>query len=566
MTAYNYERFIAGAIESALAQEYPRDALEVIVVDDGSSDGTPEAVKPYLDRVRYVRQENAGVIGAANRGLAEASGELIAFLNADDTWPPDAVPRMAEVLGARSEVGLVYGDQELIDAEGRTIYPSHFEKLGVRPPQGRILGFLMRQNVVISGAMMFRASLKDHYYPLPEVASYEDWYVAVRLAAVSEVAYMPAPLLRYRAHGENEVLLAEGERRTRYLEKDLRFRRWMVSSVSPGGIGAGDLVAAYAAFERNAVMLARAAGMPLREAVAPTREERERARAAAAAGEHALERGDQAAGVFGLANALALDPWQDAHRAAFAAAARRLLEREGAADERLAELREIAERRHDLVGLVRALDRSARRHVYGVGRPPGGEPVGELGSLQLEPREPSTPVWLTAGGTVVTDGYEPVRSRPGIGELARWVAAPLVWRGFGRPLGRVWSALRRALVAPRYLRAGPRPERRDGSPAAHLFREPGPGRVPLYSALHPITGDQLLTPYPMEAGDMGYAEATLLGWLSDSPVLSDTLALERPAVPWASRFGREARRAPAAAAGPLEGSASPPGRNARTAA
>jgi glycosyltransferase involved in cell wall biosynthesis len=544
MTAYNYERFIGQAIESALAQDCPADGLELIVVDDGSRDGTPRAVEPYLDRVRYIRQENAGVISAANRGLAEARGELIAFLNADDMWPPDAVRRMVEVLRARAAVGLVYGDQELIDADGRTLHASYFEQLGVEPPRGRILGPLMRQNVVVSGAMMFRASLKDAYYPIPEVASYEDWYVGVRVAAVGEIEYIPAPLLRYRAHGDNEVLLAEGERRTRYLEKDLRFRRWMVATVEPGQIAAGDLVAAYAAFEWNAVMFARAAGKPLMGVVAPTPEERGRAEAAVAAAEGARERGDHEAAAFALASALALDPWHDDRRSAFVSAARRLLERDGQAHaERLAELREVAERRYELGGLVRSVDRRARRHVYGVGRLPGGELVGELGSLSLRPHEGSVMLRLDSEGLVVTDGYDPARRRPGFGELMRWVAAPLRWRGFGRRLRRAEALASRALEAPRHLRARPAPPERPV--AGYIWADAAPSHVPLYSALHPVTGDQLLTRYPMEAGDMGYVGTTLLGYLSDTPALCDDLGLDRRPVPWASRFGLEARRADA---------------------
>src|SRR4051794_16299795 len=85
---YNYGRFVAGAIDGALAQTYPH--VEVIVVDDGSTDDTASIVARYADRgVRYVRQPNAGAAAARNRGLVEACGELIAFCDADDVWTPD---------------------------------------------------------------------------------------------------------------------------------------------------------------------------------------------------------------------------------------------------------------------------------------------------------------------------------------------------------------------------------------------------------------------------------------------------------------------------------------------
>ena len=83
---YNGARFLAQAIDSILAQT--RVDLEIIVVEDGSTDRTPDVAKGYGDRVKYVRQENAGPAAARNRGVAEARGEFIAFLDADDTWAP----------------------------------------------------------------------------------------------------------------------------------------------------------------------------------------------------------------------------------------------------------------------------------------------------------------------------------------------------------------------------------------------------------------------------------------------------------------------------------------------
>ncbi|MCV4871952.1 glycosyltransferase family 2 protein, partial [Escherichia coli] len=83
---YNYGRFIAAAVESALGQTL--GPAEVIVVDDGSADTTAEAVARFGGRVRYIRQENAGVCRARNRGVEESRGELIAFLDADDIWEP----------------------------------------------------------------------------------------------------------------------------------------------------------------------------------------------------------------------------------------------------------------------------------------------------------------------------------------------------------------------------------------------------------------------------------------------------------------------------------------------
>jgi glycosyltransferase involved in cell wall biosynthesis len=87
LPVYNGEKYIRQAIESVLAQSYPR--VEIVVVDDGSTDGTEYVVRTFGDRVRYLRQDNAGPTIARNTGLAAATGELIAFIDADDLWSTD---------------------------------------------------------------------------------------------------------------------------------------------------------------------------------------------------------------------------------------------------------------------------------------------------------------------------------------------------------------------------------------------------------------------------------------------------------------------------------------------
>jgi len=87
------------------------------VVDDGSTDDTREVVARYGDAVRYLHQPNAGQIAATNRGIAEATGDYITLVDADDTLPPDSVSARAAILDGRPEVGLVYGDMRIIDAD-----------------------------------------------------------------------------------------------------------------------------------------------------------------------------------------------------------------------------------------------------------------------------------------------------------------------------------------------------------------------------------------------------------------------------------------------------------------
>jgi glycosyltransferase involved in cell wall biosynthesis len=95
---YNRARTIGPVVESALAQTYPN--IEVIVVDDGSFDGTEEALVAYRDRIQFIYQENAGPSAARNRGVAAAKGEILAFLDSDDFWLPEKIQRQIDVFRA----------------------------------------------------------------------------------------------------------------------------------------------------------------------------------------------------------------------------------------------------------------------------------------------------------------------------------------------------------------------------------------------------------------------------------------------------------------------------------
>ena len=100
--AYNAERYLDGTIRSALGQSLP--PLEIIVVDDGSTDGTGEVARGFGGIVRCIRQENAGPAAARNRGVREARGEFVAFLDADDEWLPHHLEEAARVLTAHPEL------------------------------------------------------------------------------------------------------------------------------------------------------------------------------------------------------------------------------------------------------------------------------------------------------------------------------------------------------------------------------------------------------------------------------------------------------------------------------
>ena len=115
--AYNQGEYLAATIESVLAQDYPK--LEYIVLDDGSTDNTPEVLKKYGGRIRHERHENMGQANTLNRGWAMSAGSLIGYLSSDDLLEPNAVSKLVETLLARQDASVVYCDYTLIDAQGR---------------------------------------------------------------------------------------------------------------------------------------------------------------------------------------------------------------------------------------------------------------------------------------------------------------------------------------------------------------------------------------------------------------------------------------------------------------
>ena len=122
---YNRSHYVVEAVESALAQT--TGDLEVIVVDDGSQDGTVDALSPYMDRIRYLFQENRGMAAARNRGIDEARGEFVGLLDSDDRWEPELLADVREIFDNHPETGAVFLAEREMDHRGN-LCPRVFSK------------------------------------------------------------------------------------------------------------------------------------------------------------------------------------------------------------------------------------------------------------------------------------------------------------------------------------------------------------------------------------------------------------------------------------------------------
>jgi glycosyltransferase involved in cell wall biosynthesis len=313
--AYNLAHFLGAALDSALAQDWPAEALEVIVIDDGSSDETPSLLASYGERIKAFRQENGGLVSAVNRGLGEAGGEYLALLDADDEWPPDRVRRQVEFLQEHPAVGLLHGDMEVIDAQGATIAPSFFAQQGHNPARGRVLGELLGGNFISGGASMFRASLLAALHPISPAAAYPDWWLAANVAAVAEIDHLPGIFNRYRFHGANMGLGAGVDQIDGILRREIPWRRWMLRHLlKDSSVSAQHLRAAFGAWEYGLLRGALDAGGSARELVEVDDREAAAGRELGDAGMAALAEGDPLGGARLLLAALAENPWDGALR------------------------------------------------------------------------------------------------------------------------------------------------------------------------------------------------------------------------------------------------------------
>jgi D-inositol-3-phosphate glycosyltransferase len=191
------------------------------------------------------------------------------------------------------------------------------------------------------------------------------------------------------------------------------------------------------------------------------------------------------------------------------------------------------------------LDPADERHWYAAhaaGEDIGGVVVGELGALRRAGGPGSRPLWLDGAARAATEVYAAPAPAPSTASRLRWAAAPVVWRGGPGAWARVGLSLSRARrLLWRHEPASPSGELQSAAPAGYLDERPGPGMLPLYSAVHPITGDQLLTTDLWEAVDLGYLEPTLLGHLVAAAHVTGRLGTDRPRLRWASRLGQRIR-------------------------
>jgi len=200
--SFNQAQFLEETIRSVLDQDYP--CIEYILIDGGSADGSPEVIQRYAGRLaRWVSEPDRGQTDAINKGFAWANGEILAWLNSDDTYLRGAVGEAVDYLVTHPEAGMVYGDANLIDKDGQVI--------GRFPAKQTDYRRLRRGYVHIpQQASFFRASLWKRVGPLdPTFFFAMDYDLWIRLARLAPLHYTPRLWANFRLHSGGKSVVAD---------------------------------------------------------------------------------------------------------------------------------------------------------------------------------------------------------------------------------------------------------------------------------------------------------------------------------------------------------------------
>jgi glycosyltransferase involved in cell wall biosynthesis len=193
--AYNAGKYLEATLDSVLAQTQP--PMEVLVVDDGSTDDTPAILQRYSRPVRWFRQENSGEGPSRNTGLAQATGEYIAFLDADDVCAPNRLEQQAAALRRVPEAVACFTGHWTFDASG----PLQEFRGATIPGDTDSLDFLARCVFVAATVMFDRERAADLRFPNVHNASGVDMIFSALLATRGRIISIPDPLYGYRSHG-----------------------------------------------------------------------------------------------------------------------------------------------------------------------------------------------------------------------------------------------------------------------------------------------------------------------------------------------------------------------------
>lgn len=208
---YNQGRFVEEAIESVLQQDFPASEMEILVVDDGSTDDTRARVEKYGNRVRYIWKPNGGQASALNLGFEQAHGEIIACLDADDVWLPSKLRRVVDEFERHPEAVVVFHPNQNWDWAKNV----GVDDQGFFPVCGGVLAAresVLRYGNFSTSAIALSIERVRILLPIPErLRVFADTYLIFLFPFIGPVVGIAEHLTKYRLHGSNLTSFAAGD-------------------------------------------------------------------------------------------------------------------------------------------------------------------------------------------------------------------------------------------------------------------------------------------------------------------------------------------------------------------
>jgi glycosyltransferase involved in cell wall biosynthesis len=199
---YNYGQFIEQAVESVLSQDFPLHTVQILVVDDGSTDDTRSRLERFATKIQYLYKTNGGQATALNHGLAHAEGAIVALLDADDYWLPSKLRRVVQEFDEHPEIGMIYHrllelNTETGDAK-KSLFVAHCGYLPEKPAE------FTRYFPYPTSCVAFRRSILQQVLPIPEKLRVQaDGYLGATMVFAAPILGIDECLGIYRIHGKN---------------------------------------------------------------------------------------------------------------------------------------------------------------------------------------------------------------------------------------------------------------------------------------------------------------------------------------------------------------------------
>jgi len=213
MCTFNGRKYLLQQLESIAAQS--RLPMEIVICDDGSEDETVSVIHSFMTRVPFpvkvlVNSERIGSTKNFEKAIQHCQGDIIVLCDQDDVWHRDKLLKLDHAFSQSPEAGLVFSNAEMVDADLKPLGYSLWAVLGFsrrqqeRLAEGNAFGVLLKHNVIAGATLAFRARFKKMFLPIPPEWVHDGW-IALVMAAISNLVAIEDPLIAYRQHPANQL-------------------------------------------------------------------------------------------------------------------------------------------------------------------------------------------------------------------------------------------------------------------------------------------------------------------------------------------------------------------------